>query len=925
MDSIIWLIVAHCDIDEVIKSGFRAKTPFPTTSPVSGIRTLSMDYLSHVNLLQGTASTHDFSTGNTLPLVARPWGMHHWTPQTGDSPWTFHCGARHLRGVRLTHQPSPWMRDYANVTLLPFTGDYQANLEFQSSGWRVEDAVFRPDHFRAELLRYGVILEMSPTERGAVFTFSRQRTATGPLRLRFDFDGEHDIGWRPGSRVVSGSTANQFQGEHLKNFALHLHGEFSIAPVRFERTARGGCLTFPDDTERVELRLAASFIGTDQARLTHDRELAGRSLDDVRLEGAAVWNDLLGRLRVNEPDLDKVRTFYSCAYRTLLFPRFLDEIDADGRVVHYSPYDGAVHPGPLCTDHGFWDAYRTVYPLLALVWPDKLGRIMQGWLNGADEAGWAPKWPSPGFRDCMIGTHFDSVVADLAAKDIGGWDVEKAFAHIWKSASRSSDDPAYGRPELDVYLKHGYVPADLARQSVACTQDYTYGDWCVAQVARLLGKDREADALIARSLNHRNLFDPAVGFMRARRSDGAWDGPFREFQWGGGYIEGGPWQYAFNAPHDIDGLATLYGGPEKLCRKIDRMLATPPRFEIGTYPFEIHEMTEMAVANFGQYAHSNQPVHNTLFLYALCGEPEKTTHWVHRVANELYSPDAFPGDEDNGEMAAWYLFAAMGIYPFCPGRPDYVRFRGTFEQVEIHRLDLPAPLRLVADTVTSNPIVSHQHLLATARTPVHTVVAYGTSLTAGGRWVRDLAALLDDRHSGGVRVINSGLSGFASNTGLARLPSRVLAHRPDTVLIEFSMNDAFDYEPGHFDHGITPEKSRENLNLMIDAILEANPAAEIILQTMNPVRDVPGVRDGATKRPTLDAYYDVYRDIARVRGLRLLDHHANWSRLHSADPEVFARYIPDGVHPSEPASSAITFTTVRDAFAGKPEPCDIAD
>ncbi len=673
-----------------------------------------MDYLSHINLLQGTESTHDFSTGNTLPLVARPWGMHHWSLQTGASPWTFHRRARRLQGVRLTHQPSPWMRDYANLVLLPFVGSFQPCLEHQASGWRSEDAVLRPDHLRIDLLRYGITLEMSPTERGAVFIFTRQTPAA--LRLRFDFDDGHGLNWEPGSREITGFSDNRFQGEHLRNFTLHFHGGLGVAPVHFERTQTGGWFAFPDNIDRVELRLAASFIGPDQARLTHDRELAGRELTEIRIGGAAIWNDLLGRLRVNEPDQNKVRTFYSCAYRTLLFPRFLDEIDADGRTLHYSPYTGEVHPGTLCTDHGFWDAYRTVYPFLALVYPDKLARIMEGWLNGADEAGWAPKWPSPGFRDCMIGTHFDAVVADLALKGVGGWDLEKAFGHLWRGATEPSDNPGYGRPELDVYLKHGYVPSDHARQSASCTQDYAYGDWCVAQVARLLGKSAEADRLLERSRHHRNLFDPATGFMRARRSDGAWDGPFREFTWGGGYIEGGPWQYAFNAPHDIAGLSSLHGGDAALCRKLDRLLATPPRFEIGTYPFEIHEMTEMAVAGFGQYAHSNQPVHNYLFIYALCGEPGKTSHWVNRVANELYSPDAFPGDEDNGEMSAWYLFASMGIYPFCPGRPDYVRFRGAIHRVEIHRPDLPAPIYLGhANThTTEHPLISHSDLLATA-------------------------------------------------------------------------------------------------------------------------------------------------------------------------------------------------------------------
>ena len=397
-------------------------------------------------------------------------------------------------------------------------------------------------------------------------------------------------------------------------------------------------------------------------------------MEDLWSEGAAIWAGLLGRIEIKPQTERQHRTFYSCLYRCLLFPRFLDEIDEAGRTVHYSPYDGQIHAGSLCADNGFWDTHRTVYPLLALAYPDKLTAILGGWLNACREGGWTPQWVSPGPRHCMIGTHFDAVVADAVARGITGWDVEAAFRYLWQDATVPGDHVTHGRPGLEDYIRLGYLPCDRYPHAVAATLDYAYNDFCVAQVARFLGKREEEAALRPRALNYRHVFDPSVGFMRERLADGGWKTPFREFAWGGGYIEGGPWQHLFNVPHDPEGLAALMGGPQALCRRLDEMLALPPSFEAGAYPVEIHEMTEMAQAGFGQYAQSNQPVHGFLFLYALMGEPQKTAAWVRRVTEELYSPDVFPGDEDNGEMSAWYVLATLGRFPQCPGKAGDVTF-----------------------------------------------------------------------------------------------------------------------------------------------------------------------------------------------------------------------------------------------------------
>jgi len=625
--------------------------------------------LSMVNPLQGTASDMAFSTGNTLPLIARPFGLHHWSVQTARPPWLFHPSHDKVLGIRLTHQPSPWMQDYGSLLVIPFCGPAQENMEDHLAPYHLD--VCLPNHLRLTTTQDGITCEMSPSDRGALFLLESSRGH--PLKLRLHFASRHTLQFSSGTTAFCGSS-HDHHGGVPENFGLYFHGEFSEPPARFVPLKDGGYWTFGERVRRVEFRLAASFIDPATAIRSLRRELQSHSLPMLREEGASIWNRLLGHVPFEPKDGRHARTFYSCLYRCLLFPRQLEEPDENGLPVHYSPYDGLVHSGPLCTDNGFWDTHRTVYPLLAKFYPDVLLKILNGWLNACHQAGWAPKWASPGLRDCMVGTHFDAVVADAIAHGITGWDVESAFAYLWKNATEPSDSGCHGRKELTDYLRLGYVPADRHSHSVSSTLDYAYDDFCISQVAKYLGRTREAEILLPRTKNYRNIFDPSVGFMRERLSDGSWKTPFREFSWGGGYIEGGPWQYAFHVPHDPEGLAALFGGPGSLCRKLDAMLAIPPVFEVGSYGQEIHEMTEMARAGFGQYAHSNQPVHGFLFLYALMGEPEKTSYWVGKVADTLYSPDRFPGDEDNGEMAAWFIWASLGIYPQCPGKPGCVRF-----------------------------------------------------------------------------------------------------------------------------------------------------------------------------------------------------------------------------------------------------------
>jgi predicted alpha-1,2-mannosidase len=405
----------------------------------------------------------------------------------------------------------------------------------------------------------------------------------------------------------------------------------------------------------------------------------------VRSSAAAVWNDHLGRIEIEGATDDQRRTFYSCLYRTLLFPRTWHEPDADGHPHHFSAFNGKVMPGVMYADHGYWDVYRAWYPLMTILFPERLGEILEAWVNAYKEGGWLPQFPCPGYRSCMTGSLIDSVFGDAAAKHITGFDLAGAYEGLKKHAT-TPGDPAkgYGRVGLEYYLKLQYVPADRVLQSAAETVDAAYGDFCIAQVAKALGRQEDYAAFMKRSENWRNVFDKEVKFFRGKKEDGSWLAPFNPFTWGSPYVEGAAWQHRWDAPQNIPGLIESMGGRAEAAKALQEMVSTPPIFHVGVYGTEIHEMSEMAAVPFGQYAHSNQPVHHLLYLFPHAGRPDLAQLWVRKVMQNLYTPDTFAGDEDTGSMAAWFVLSALGFYPVCPGKPEYTLGSPLFSRAVVH-------------------------------------------------------------------------------------------------------------------------------------------------------------------------------------------------------------------------------------------------
>jgi len=434
--------------------------------------------------------------------------------------------------------------------------------------------------------------------------------------------------------------------------------------------------------------VGTSFISFDQAALNLKSEVGDKSYDQVKSEAAKVWNETLGRVRIQGGSDAQHRIFYSGLYRGLLFPRIWHERDAAGNIVHMSAFSSKVEPGVMYADHGYWDCYRAWYPMMALIYPERLGEILEGWVNAYKEGGWLPQFPCPGYRNCMTGSPTDFVFGDAVVKGVKGFDVEAAYQGLKKQATQPvAPGLGYGRPAVAEYSKLGYIPSDLVEGGLAETLDSAYGDYCIAQVARAAGHEEDAKMFEARSQNWHKSFDPKTKFLRGKLANGDWVEPFDQYQWGGPYVEGGPWQYRFFVLHDAEGLMEAMGGREAFVANLEELVNQPPTFHIGDYGSEIHEMSEMAAVEFGQYAHSNQPSHHALYMFTVAGRRDLAQHWIHRTLNELYTVDNFCGDEDTGSMGAWYVLSSLGFYSMTPGKPEWVLGAPLFDKAEIRYPD----------------------------------------------------------------------------------------------------------------------------------------------------------------------------------------------------------------------------------------------
>lgn len=673
-------------------------------------------WVDYVNILTGTQSKFELSTGNTYPAVALPWGMNFWTPQTGKmgDGWAYTYTADKIRGFKQTHQPSPWINDYGQFSIMPVTGRAVFDQEARASWFSHKAEVARPYYYSVYLADHDVVTELTPTERAALFRFTFPETDRAYVVIDA-FDRGSYVKVIPAENKIIGYTTRNSGGvpENFKNYfvvvfdkpftyhATVAEGEIREGRQETQNPHAGAIIGFATRKgEKVHARVASSFISHQQAE-RNLAELGGRSFEQVRDAGRDRWNEVLGRIAVEDDNSDNLRTFYSCLYRSVLFPRNLSECDASGQVVHYSPYNGRVLPGYLFTDTGFWDTFRCLFPLLNLVYPEMNVKMQEGLVNTYKESGFLPEWASPGHRGCMVGNNSASVVADAYLKGLRGYDIET----LWEAVTHGAHAvhprvSSTGRLGWQYYNELGYVPYDAGiNESAARTLEYAYDDWCIYRLGKALGKPESELAPYARhALNYRHLFDPETLLMRGRNRDGSFQQPFSPFKWGDAFTEGNSWHYTWSVFHDPRGLIRLMGGEAGFNRMMDSVFVVPPIYDESYYGGVIHEIREMQIMNMGNYAHGNQPIQHFIYLYGYSGEPWKSQWWVREVMDKLYSahPDGYCGDEDNGQTSAWYVFSALGFYPVCPGSNEYVLGSPLFKRVTVH-LENGKTLRIRAD------------------------------------------------------------------------------------------------------------------------------------------------------------------------------------------------------------------------------------
>lgn len=660
--------------------------------------------VDYVNPLMGTDSKFALSNGNTYPVIAMPWGMNFWSPQTGKmgDGWAYTYSSDKIRGFKQTHQPSPWINDYGQFSIMPITGKPEFDQDKRASWFTHKTEVAKPYYYSVYLADYDIVTEIAPTERAAIFRFTFPESNNSYVVVDA-FDNGSYVKVIPNENKIIGYTTKNSGGvpDNFKNyFVIVFDKPFTYKAAVTDRAVQegnmesksnhsGAIIGFSTKTgETVHARVASSFISFEQAELNL-KELKP-TFDQTKNYCKEIWNETLGRIEVKDDNIDNLRTFYSCQYRTVLFPRKFYEINTKGETVHYSPFNGQVLPGYMFTDMGFWDTFRALLPYVNLVYPSMGEKIQAGLLNSYKESGFFPEWASPGHRDCMVGNASASVIADAFFKGVIKQDAEKMYEGMLHGANNVHPTVgSSGRLGYQYYNKLGYVPYNGGiRDNASRTLEYAYDDWCIYQMGKKLNRPAaEIEVYRQRSLNYKNTFNKKFNMMSGRNEDGSFPDNFKPVNWWDAFTEGNSWHYTWSVFHDMNGLIELMGGQKTFISMLDSVFIISPNSGSNQKPGDlVHEQREMQVMDMGQYAHGNQPIQHMIYLYNYAGQPWKSQYWIRRAMNKLYqpTPDGYCGDEDNGQTSAWYVMSALGLYPVCPGANEYVTGTPLFKSVTVN-------------------------------------------------------------------------------------------------------------------------------------------------------------------------------------------------------------------------------------------------
>ncbi|QNI36766.1 GH92 family glycosyl hydrolase [Edaphobacter albus] len=636
------------------------------------------DAVSWVNPYIGTGDG-PIGYGGTMPFVTPPFGMTNWTAQTRQnrlSVVSYEYSDTAIQGFMGTHQPAIWMGDYGYVTVVPQVGELETTPEARQMRFTHTDEIARPDYYSVWMTAKDggrIRAEMTATERCAYMRFTFPKGSNGRVLVeasrpgiageaKFDATKHEITGYNPDriDRNLGPFALPNFKGYFVVEFRKAWHDAKTYGMD--SAGAHGAYADFASG-EVVEVRVGTSFLSIDQARKNLRHEIPSWDFDAVQKKLRSTWNDKLSRVSVEGATDDQKKIVYTGLYHALLYPRIFSEY---GR--YYSAFDDKIHEGESYTAYSIWDTFRAENSLLTLLAPERIPGMITALLQNYKEGGWMPKWPNPSYTNIMIGTHADSLVAEAINKGFTGFDRKTAWDAVYKDAmvppdgdttrrwlDREPHTPYEARGGLTYYKQLGYIPTDKTDEASSRTIEDSYDDWCVAQVAKALGREKDYEFFLKRSLNYKNLYNPALGLMNGRTSDGKWapiggtrDTPGNRSV--SGWTEGDAWVYTWASLHDLGGLKNLMGGAEKYNAKLDQHFAG------------------------GHNKHSNEPSHHYGYLYDYSGQPWKTQAKVREIANAEYAnkPSGIDGDDDCGQMSAWYLFTAMGFYPVNPASGDYM-------------------------------------------------------------------------------------------------------------------------------------------------------------------------------------------------------------------------------------------------------------
>ena len=669
---------------------------------------------SYVNTLRGSASTPDYSLGNTFPAVALPFAFNLWTPVTigKHRSWLYGFDAKRIQGFAVSHEPSPWIGDYASMQIMPVVGKVAAAADDRAQPFRHDAELAHAHYYRVAFAKAGITTELTPTLHGAMFRFTFP--ATDAAHVVFDA-----LDASAGEITADVNGASVFGYFDVKQPRMYFFATFdqplrAATPIDARRTALSVSVS-TRAKQRVEMKIATSYISVDQARASLEAEIGQRSFDEVRDRAQNIWDELLGRVEVEGASEAQKTTLYSNLYRAFLYPNMMTE-QVDGVAKHFSPYNGRVCDGQLYVNNGFWDTYRAAWPLYIVLFPNVAGRMLDGIVSAYKEGGWLPRWTAPGYANIMVGTHADAVLADAYLKGVRGFDVGAAYDGMLKDALVYSGVGGRGRNGNDHSIFRGFVAFEDTAESAAWQLEDSINDFAIARMAEALGDGVHARYFRERAAGYAKLFDSETGFFRGRHADGQYRGPaaeFRPIEWGNEYTEGCAWHYVAAASHDPAGMAALYGGADRFADKLEAVLAAPSDFLPGSYGSAIHEMLEGRDSGMGQYAHPNEPVQHMLYMFNYAGRPWRTQETVREVLapkGSFYSAGVgdgrgYLGDEDNGQMSAWYVFSALGLYPASPLHGEYVIGSPLFRRMRV-RLENGKTFEVVAeDNADDHPYV----------------------------------------------------------------------------------------------------------------------------------------------------------------------------------------------------------------------------